>query len=169
MEQATQDSVLVVVEGYAACPLWMAHWGTEPEGEWTMLEQEEWEPRSVFIERLRCTLDRGVVGASETVVLVTSHRTDDATTAARFELSAVVLNHLTQQGGGQLLLTRGHGADARSEQKLGALAEELTEEWSDVRVAVRAADHAPASHVRKSSLPPRHAARAFGDVVSQTA
>ena len=52
MERSAQESVLVVVEGDAACPLWLNHWGPAPTDDWSMLEQEEGEAQAQFSDRV---------------------------------------------------------------------------------------------------------------------
>lgn len=160
VEQQAQQSVLVVVEGDAACPYWMDHWGPAPELGWSMLEQEEWEPAGAFSERLDAALDRAVytAGSSEEVVLVTGGRTDAEAMAARWSRASALCRHLAAVGGGQLVLTRGFGHDGREEPELSALAEDLAEEWEDsgITICVRLdAPPAPVSRIRTASRPPQ--------------
>src|SRR5262245_35733486 len=115
----TRESVLVVVEGHAACPYWMDHWGTEPAADWSMVEQEEWESAEAFRERLEVVLDRErLAGAAATIVLVSSAATDAPAMASRWELANGVMNHLLRSGGGALVVTRGFGHRGQAQPAL---------------------------------------------------
>src|SRR5688572_8809062 len=91
-----QPSVLVVVEKEAVCPYWMEHWGPAPEGDWSMIEQEEWEPDASFAERLGTTLARCSAEESdgEIVVFVASSRKDAAAMAERWSRATSLMSHL---------------------------------------------------------------------------
>jgi hypothetical protein len=154
MSRETQ-SVLVVVEGSAACPLWMSHWGAAPTGDWSMVEQEEWESAAAFGDRLSGILERCTMSDPETVIVfVAGARTDDAAMATRWGTSTTLLAHLSQIGGGNLVLTRGYGHDGRPEPMLAALAADLAEEWdgSGVTVTVKLAEAPRTSQMPKTGL-----------------
>jgi hypothetical protein len=152
------ESVLVVVEGDAACPMWMGHWGPQPVDGWSMIEREIWETEAAFSERLWNTVARSTSGdaTEHHVMLVAGERTDPAAVAARWDTATTILTHLAQHGGGRLVFTVGHGHDSRSEAELCALADELAAEWADsgVEVTVRVPE-ALRPALRKSSMPPR--------------
>jgi hypothetical protein len=154
MDSKARESVLVVVEGEAACPSWMDHWGDAPEDGWDMLEREEWEPAEMFSERLHTTLVRASADtdASATVVLVAAGSTEPAAMSARWRLAADLMNHLASMGGGRILLTRGYGHDGRAEPALEALAEDLRDEWSGAKIQVIVClnEEPPASQIRIS-------------------
>lgn len=156
MQPGASKAVLVVVEGEAACPLWMKHWGAEPADGWAVLEQEEWETRPAFVVRLRTVVARLSSELAPEIVLVTSSRCDPSAVAARWDLATTLLACLVQTGGGELALTRGHGASARAEHALDELTGELAAEWEEngVRVSHRPLEEPPVSTVR-SSVPPR--------------
>jgi hypothetical protein len=158
MDRQSQESVFAVVEGDAACPFWMNHWGTAPKDDWSMLEQEAGECRRDFSARLSDSLVRlgAETGSNDVVLLVVGHRTDEEAVAARWDLATTVLTHLAQHGGGRLLFTRGHGSDARAEASLTALAQELAQEWawSGIEIGTRLHEVPRVSQVRRSSAPP---------------
>lgn len=140
-DRRASDSVLVVVEREAACPLWISDWGPMPEAGWSLMEQEEWESAEAFAERLQVTIEREMADATRpSVLLVTSGFDDDEATCERFSLSSTILTTLATSGGGRLTLTVGYGHDGRREPSLESLAEELAEEFSTspVSVGVRA-------------------------------
>ena len=140
-DRRATDSVLVVVEREAACPLWLSDWGPMPEAGWSLIEQEEWEPAEAFAERLQTAIEREMTDATRpAVLLVTSGFSDDDATCERFSLSSTILTTLATNGGGRMSLTVGYGHDGRREPALEALAEELSEEFSasPVTVDVRA-------------------------------
>jgi hypothetical protein len=133
-----ETSVLLVVEGTAAAPLWLDHLGDAPSVGWGMLEQEEWEPVAPFLERLTDVLERDASSAVPTrqVVLVTGLAMARATLAARHLMSLAILRHLSQVGGGTLLLSHGHARADAARDELVDLARELEEEWSDSGIVV---------------------------------
>jgi hypothetical protein len=158
MDRHPKESVLAVVEGDAACPLWMNHWGPAPKDDWSMLEEEVGESRRDFSARLGDALVRlgAETGPNDVVLLVAGHRTDEEAVAARWDLATTVLTQLAQRGGGRLMFTRGHGADARLEASLTALAQELAEEWewSGIEIGTRLHEVPRVAPVRRSSAPP---------------
>jgi hypothetical protein len=126
----SESSVLVIVEGQAACPYWMNHWGTELEGDWSMLEQEEWESSEGFLDRLQTALDRDAFGVeSTTIILVASAATDGAAMGTRWDLASNLMNHLRRTGGGELVVTRGFGHRGQPQPALEALVADLVDEW----------------------------------------
>lgn len=154
-----EESVLVVVEGTAACPYWMDHWGPQPADGWTMLEQEEYEPTASFAERLKVVLERHRWQATSaaTVLFVAGVASSAATLLARRTLTNALAVHLAQHGGGRLVITEGHGLRESPEAALVALADGLDQLWIDmgvhvgVRVARRRRHHAIP---RPSTQPP---------------
>lgn len=173
MDAAAPESVLVVVEREAACLLWMTHWGPLPDDDWSMLEQEEWEPAQDFAARLESTLERHTAGASSrhVVLLVASGSNDEASTSARWAMSATILTHLVRTGGGKLLLTRGYGFDDREQAALADLADELTEAWDGSNVVVGTQFHEPQpeSQVHGPFPTIRRAHAAGGQAIAQPA
>jgi hypothetical protein len=155
MYQEARESVLVVVEGEAACPFWMDHWGDEPADGWTMLEQEPWEAVTSFSDRLEVALRRAAATGA-TVVLVAAGSTEALAMAARWQISSSIMNHLAACDGGRLLLTRGYGHDGRPDAALDALAEDLLEEWADadIDILVCLDEPAPVSNVRRAPRAP---------------
>lgn len=173
MNAAAPESVLVVVEREAACLLWMTHWGPPPDDDWSMLEQEEWEPAQDFAGRLESTLERHTADASwqPVVLLVTSSDNDEASTSARWAMSATILTHLVKTGGGKLLLTRGYGFDGREQAALADLADELSEAWdsSNIVIATQFHEPPPESQVQRPFAPIRRAHAAGGQAIAQPA
>ena len=158
MERSAQESVLVVVEGDAACPLWLGHWGPAPTDDWSMLEQEEGEAAPSFSDRVTATLSRCAAdpSASDVILFVVGSRSDEAALAARWDLATTVLTHLSQRGGGRLLFTRGYGHDGRAEPALSVFAAELREEWdwAGIEIGTRLREPARAPQVRRASSAP---------------
>lgn len=157
MLSTSQQSVLVVVEGDAACPFWMEHWGAEPTDDWSMLEQEEWETTPGFMRRLEDTLAR-VADPELTVVFVTGMRNDPMALASRWELASSLMAHLAQHGGARLVLTRGFGQSRQSAGILAELADDLSDAFEEAaEVVVRLAEQMQSSEIR-TWAPPRSAA-----------
>ncbi|HVU05630.1 MAG TPA: hypothetical protein VHE30_27970 [Polyangiaceae bacterium] len=152
------DSVLLVVEGRAAAPSWLAHLGAPPPSGWSVLEQEEWEPVSPFLDRLGDTLARNAFDGehAETVVVVLGADLDETGLAARRLVLLSVMTELARQGSGTVLLTHGLVQDARLHEELCELADELASEWEDSGVAV---------HARFEGAPRRAELRKTGDTL----
>jgi hypothetical protein len=173
MNAEASESVLVVVEREAACLLWMTHWGPLPDDDWSMLEQEEWEPAQDFAARLESTLDRHTAdeGSRHVVLLVASGDNDEASTSARWAMASTILTHLVRTGGGKLLLTRGYGFDGRQQAALADLADELMEAWDGSNVVVGTQFHEPPpeSQVQRPIASLRRAHAGGGQAIAQPA
>jgi hypothetical protein len=153
------ECVLLVVEGSAACEHWPSHLGAPPDAGWSVLEQEEWEPLSGFLERLSNVTPMLAGGGERPVVALISSRFWDACSIdARRRLALDILAHLAQAGGGTLLLTHGHQHDALAREALTALAQELSPEWEESRVLVstRFEERSRRTETRKPSNPALH-------------
>lgn len=139
-----ESEVLLVVEGAAAALPWPVHLGDAPGAGWGVLEQEEWEPVAPFLDRMTDTLERDAGSASPTrrVVLVAGVSLDRATLASRHLMSLAILRHLSQVGGGTLVLSHGYARTDDACAELAAFARELEEDWSEsgIVVATRFAD-----------------------------
>jgi hypothetical protein len=138
----------------------MEHWGTDPEGDWSMLEQEEWEPDAAFAERLGTTLARSSAEDSEAevVLFVMSSRDDAPAMTERWSRANSLMSHLARFNRAQLVLTRGYGYGDEVDSMLSDLGEELREAWADagVSVLVQLPERAPQSQI-KTLIPPADA------------
>src|SRR5512139_861943 len=156
------EDTFVVIEGSAACPSWMGHWGDEPECGFSALEQEAWESPASFRARLEECLERRAAFDSSTltVLLVVGEPGQAEQVTERWKVAVALLAHLLPGGRGRLLLTTGHGSALGTEAELRALAADLNEEWSWSGLAVHLAldEVPPVSRVRQT-VPPIHRVR----------
>jgi hypothetical protein len=123
-----------------------------------MVEQEEWEPEAAFRDRLEDVLARHALSSFEQtrVVLVASGECDESALAERWRLCGDLLAHVSDVGGGELVVTRGFGHQGAPQPALEALVEDLSAERTAPGCTVRLQldDAPPPSRVRSTSYPP---------------
>ncbi len=157
MERSVEESVLVVVEGDAACPLWLNHWGPAPVNGWSMLEQEEGETQAAFGERMTSTIERfSDPESNDVVVIVVGRGTGESACGSRWDLAGTVLTHLSKRAGGRVLFTHGYGCDDAPDASLAAFVAELAAEWSwsGIEIGVRTRGIVRTPQLRRTSAPP---------------
>jgi hypothetical protein len=144
MRVKSRSATLVVIEYGGTWPRWLV---PGRSGDMAVVAQHyEGHPRSLVAQvASRVTRLESMGWEPSRIVLVSNGRVDRTTAAARSVIARGLLARLGSAGGGELVLTLGEGAEARSAQSLVSLAAGLepSPDTAQVGLCVRLGQGAP--------------------------